>query len=171
MSAPKGNQFWKARSSHGRKPKWDDAEELREACLEYFQWVEDNPLQKAVVFQGEVKEQCEPVMRPMTIGTLCIFLGITTETWIQYRAREDFSSIVKEADRIIYEHKFAGAASGFLNPNIIARDLGLKDASSHEHTGQGGGPIEYSNLTDDQLDQKLKSLINAVGKSDETAED
>jgi hypothetical protein len=28
---------------------------------------------------------------------------------------------------IIYTQKFTGAAAGFLNPNIIARDLGLKE--------------------------------------------
>ena len=44
MAAPVGNQFWKARSSHGRKPIFESPEKLLEACAEYFVWVEANPL-------------------------------------------------------------------------------------------------------------------------------
>ena len=57
MAAPKGNQFWKQRSTHGRKPIFETAEALEAACYEYFQWIEDNPLMAAelVKFQGEAK--------------------------------------------------------------------------------------------------------------------
>ena len=56
MAAPKGNQFWKARSSHGRKPIFPTPDALWEACQEYFQWVEDNPLKETrpFAYQGEV---------------------------------------------------------------------------------------------------------------------
>ena len=56
MAAPKGNQFWKARRSHGPKPKFANPDDLWAACVEYFEWVEDNPLwaAKAFAYQGEV---------------------------------------------------------------------------------------------------------------------
>ena len=43
-------------------------------------------------------------------------------------------------DEIIRTQKFEGASADLLNPNIIARDLGLADKS--ELTGAGGGAIE-----------------------------
>jgi hypothetical protein len=36
VAAPKGNRFWEARSSHGRKPIWDDPQELLEAATSYL---------------------------------------------------------------------------------------------------------------------------------------
>jgi len=146
MPAPKGNQFWKARSSHGRKPLWDDPAQLQEACHEYVEWVEANPLKEAVVYQGEVVKDELPKMRAMTVGGLCIFLGITQDTWQDYRKKKDFSLVTKEIDEIIRTQKFEGASAGMLNPNIIARDLGLSEKHSNEHTGSGGGPIQLEEV-------------------------
>lgn len=130
MAAPKGNRFWEARSSHGRKPKFESPELLWEACIEYFDWVEQNPLHTAelVKHQGEATVATLPKMRAMTINGLCIFLDITRPTWDQYRKKsDDFLNIVTCAESIIYEQKLSGAAADLLNPNIIARELGLSD--------------------------------------------
>lgn len=135
MSAPAGNQFWKARSSHGRKPLFKTPEDLWEACCEYFQWVEDNPLweSKLFSFQGEVHEGTAPKMRAMTMNGLCLFLDISIQTWADYRSREDFIEVVSRVESVIYDQKFSGAAADLLNPNIIARDLGLKDKTDVDH--------------------------------------
>lgn len=138
MGAPKGNQFWKARSSHGRKPKFADPESLWAACGEYFQWVEDNPLETSelVKFQGEASIATLPKMRAMTINGLCMFLDIQRATWDEYRKKsEDFLNIVTRAEGIIYEQKFSGAAADLLNPNIIARELGLSEKKEVEISG------------------------------------
>lgn len=134
MAAPKGNRFWEARSSHGRKPIFSDSDELWAACCEYFSWVEDNPLyeSKAFAFQGVVTQESIPKMRAMTIVGLCLFLGIDRSTWLAYKAKEGFSIITTRAEEIIYEQKFSGAAADLLNANIIARDLGLKEQSQVE---------------------------------------
>jgi hypothetical protein len=138
----KGNQFWKARSTHGRKPIFDSPEGLFDAACEYFQWVEDNPLGKAVVYQGEVKEGVEPLMRAMTIEGLCIFLDIGRSTFNDYETKDDFSEVTEAIKNIIRTQKLEGASAGLLNPSIIARDLGLKDANTSEISGPGGGPVE-----------------------------
>lgn len=145
-----GNQFWKVRSKHGRDKIFETPEILWEAACEYFEWVVDNPLQKAIIYQGEVSKESEDLMRPMTIGGLCIFLdvhaeylaGFESDLDLETKEGKDFSQIVKAIKQIIYEQKFAGATAGLMNPNIIARDLGLKDKSSSELTGPNGGPIE-----------------------------
>lgn len=140
MAAPKGNQFWKARATHGRDKLFGSSEALWEACCEYFEWVEANPLQEMQYKQagGEPVPVIIPKMRAMTIGGLCIFLDIHRTTWADWRKQDDFSSVVTRVEEIIRDQKFAGAAADLLNPNIIARDLGLKDASSHEHTSPDG---------------------------------
>lgn len=130
MASPEGNKFWEARSSHGRKPKFETAEDLWSACLEYFQWVEENPLYEAkpFSFQGESWVEPVPKMRAMTIDGLCIFLDITDQTLYNYKERgEDFLEVINKADRIIRTQKFTGAAADLLNANIISRDLGLRD--------------------------------------------
>lgn len=130
MAAPKGNKFWEARSSHGRNPIFKNSEELWNACLEYFEWVEANPLkeEKATQYQGAFVKDTVEKMRAMTIGGLCIFLDISEDTWANYREKEDFIGVTKKVEGIIRNQKFSGAAADLLNANIIARDLGLEDS-------------------------------------------
>jgi hypothetical protein len=128
-----GNEFWKARTTHGRKKKFTKATLLK-GCNEYFQWITDNPLIAAetVKFQGFASLTDVPKMRAMTIQGLCIFLDISDETWANYREDAGFKKVCQYADRIIYQQKFTGAAADLLNPNIIARELGLTDKKEHD---------------------------------------
>jgi hypothetical protein len=131
MAAPAGNQFWRVRSSHGRKPIFPDPEALWDACLEYFEWVEANPLweDNLVTYQGAATHVPTAKMRAMTVSGLCIFLDISQQAWSEYRQRDGFGEITTRVDEIIRTQKFQGAAADLLNPNIIARDLGLADKS------------------------------------------
>lgn len=140
MSFLPGNQFWKARTKVGRPRLFEDAAALWEACCEYFEWVEANPLyeMKAFSYQGEVTQEPVAKMRAMTIGGLCIFLDIDETTWRDWRTSDDFSPITSKVERVIRDQKFAGAAADLLNPNIIARDLGLSDKAAIEHTSPDG---------------------------------
>lgn len=164
MTAPKGNRFWEQRSSHGRKPVFEDSDQLWDACVEYFDWVEENPLQEEtlVTYQGVVKREDVPKMRAMTMEGLCRFLDIGTSTWAGWRKpSHDFSEVVARVDSVMREQKFTGAAAGFLNPNIIARDLGLADKS--ELTGKNGGPIETNQTLDtSQLSPEQLAAIASI---------
>lgn len=136
MTAPFGNRFWEMRSTHGRTPKFETPEALWSACVEYFDWVEANPLyeSKAFAYQGIVTVKEMPKMRAMTIASLCIFLDISVQNWHEHRAKEDFSEVTSRVDEIIRTQKFQGAAADLLNPNIIARDLGLTEKSEVDQT-------------------------------------
>ena len=159
MPAPKGNKFWEARSSHGRKPKFANADDLWNASVEYFEWVEENPLyeQKAFCAQGVVTYANMSKMRAMTISGLCIFLDISMQTWLDYKGRKDFIDITTRVENIIYNQKFTGAAADLLNANIIARDLGLKDESKIDHQSSDGSmsPKQTKDLTDEELEAEL----------------
>jgi len=138
MAAPLGNRFWEARSSHGRNPIFADPEQLWDAACQYFQWVDDNPLleMKPFAYQGVVIQEPVPKMRAMTIDGLCIFLDITRQTFDNYCGREGFFDIMTRIQSVIRSQKFAGAAADLLNPNIIARDLGLIDRQEVKSTGE-----------------------------------
>lgn len=135
MAAPIGNRFWEARTKHGRDKLFESPEVLLEACQEYFIWVEDNPLKEEKIFsyQGEQTREDVSKMRAMTISGLCIFLDIGRRTWDDYQTREDFMPVTTRVEEIIRSQKFSGAAADLLNPNIIARDLGLTDKRDITH--------------------------------------
>lgn len=159
MPAPEGNKFWTARSKHGRNPIFEDPQRLWEACEQYFLWVDENPLQeeKLVSFQGESKREPVAKMRAMTLTGLCNFLDIGISTWWDYRKRQGFSEITGRVEQFIYQQKFEGAAANLLNPNIIARELGLAD--KQEHTGPDGGPIQTTALSDFEIARRLAFIL------------
>ena len=128
MAAPNKNQYWKARRSHGRKPKFATPEEFYSKCVDYFEWVEASPLMKSVqvIYQGKATTYEVAKMRAMTLKGLCLYLGIRYETLLNYRKRPGFEYVTERVDSIIYEQKFSGAAAGLFNPVIIARELNLK---------------------------------------------
>lgn len=140
MAAPVGNQFWKARSSHGRNPKFSSPDVLWDACCEYFDWVAENPLieDKVSFFQGVATHEPMHKMQAMTLQGLCIFLDIERVTWRDYSSKQDFSSVTTRVEEIIYHQKFTGAAADLLNPNIIARDLGLAEKVQQTNDGFSG---------------------------------
>ena len=157
MSAPKGNAFWTARSSHGRKPIFPDPDALWDACCEYFTWVEQNPLfeSKPFAYRGRVVLKRIPKMRAMTISGLCIFLDITLQTWTRYRARQGFADITQRVDEIIRTQKFEGAAAGLLDANLIAREMAM--------LGTPGSGNACDQLTDEELNQELCTLLESAG--------
>jgi hypothetical protein len=134
MGAPKGNQFWKLRSKHGRDKLFATPELLWNAACEYFQWCEDNPLYetKAFAYQGEITTATLPKMRAMTLSQLCFYLHCNEAYFRNFKLQlpegeKDFNAVIEEIERTIYNQKFQGAAADLLNANIIARDLGLAE--------------------------------------------
>ena len=129
MAAPQGNEFWKQRSKHGRDKIFEKPELLWEAALEYFQWCFDNPLIE-IDYKGKDAERVElPKMRAFTWSGLELYVEIYSLR--DYKGNpeyKDFSQVITRIDRVMFTQKFEGAAAGFLNPNIIARDLRLFDS-------------------------------------------
>lgn len=161
MAPPKGNQFWKLRSSHGRDPIFKDSDQLWKACVEYFEWVESHPLQeeKLFTYQGHVTRTTINKMRAMTLTAMCVFLDIEMKTWFNYTKRDNFLHITTRISAIISSQKFEGAAAEMFNPNIIARDLGLKDTSKLvTDDGKGGDAPINKTLSDEDQEKFLKKI-------------
>lgn len=123
-----GNKLWQLRSKHGRDKIFHDANLFWEQSVEYFKSCDDNPWGE----QDWVGKDAIDVIRykkvPYTWTGLAAYLDVDTRTI--HSAKEinsDFLHIYTRVENIIYTQKLIGAANGFFNANIIARDLGLAD--------------------------------------------
>lgn len=139
MAAPKGNQFWKLRSKHGRDRLFTEPTLLQEAASEYFEWCEANPwVKNEAIKSGDEAGRiiAIPTARPFTLSGLCIYLGVNTQYFGDFKdglkpteseTDKDFSLVITHVEEVIRTQKYEGAAVGAFNANIIARDLGLTD--------------------------------------------
>lgn len=149
-AAPKGNRFWELRSKHGRDKLFETPELMWQAACEYFKWCQDNPFMEVEQAKGGSFKPVQdektgqwtfppnlielPKMRPFTLHGLCLYMDCGTAYFRNFKSEEraqgeGFKSVIGKIEETIYNQKFSGAASGFLNANIIARDLGLADKS------------------------------------------
>ena len=157
-----GVKYWKVRTKHGRDKIFATADIMWDAACEYFDWVEDNPLGKAIVYQGEVSKSCENLMRAMTVKGLCIFLGVNSKYFNDFKDAldltkqedRDFSEVIIRIRDIIDTQKFEGASAGLFNPNIIARDLGLIDKQAVETKDLN------KEVSDDDLNDRIIALMS-----------
>jgi hypothetical protein len=159
-----GNQFWKLAPNIGRKPIWENPEEMRAACEEYFEHVISTPFwdNQVISFQGVGTDHPVEKMRAMTIDGLCVFLGIARSTWRNYRTNPVFMPVTEYVESVMFDYKLTGAAAGFLNANIIIRDLGLKDSAEIDHRSGDGSMTPAPTIDATKLStDTLKELFNA----------
>lgn len=157
-----GNQIWNLRSKHGRDKLFASPALMLEAAQEYFKWCDDNPFEEED-FRGKDAERVVlHKMRPYTIQGLTNFLCVNLDYFNDFnnslrgkntKEAEDFSRVIAYIKQNIYNQKFSGAASGFFNANIIARDLGLSDKQTVVNTDIKGDSIDYSKLSPEVLKQ------------------
>lgn len=138
MAAPKGNEYYLLRNTHGRSKIFANSEEFGNACNEYFKWCVDNPLQEQSLFafQGNITKAESNKMRVFSREGLCNFIDISIDCLRLYEKREDFINVTTRVQQIIDAQQFEGATANLLNPNIIARKLGLTDKIQTEHSGE-----------------------------------
>lgn len=157
MAAPKGNQFWKIRSKHGRDKLFETPDLLEKAACEYFEWCEENPFQEEQIINKTSKIE-DPLtggiivlpytkatvakMRPFTYEGLCRYLNCDTSYFRAFKSQkregaEDFITVISGIEETIRNQQYSGSASGFLNANIVSRYLGLADKTKTDHTTNG----------------------------------
>lgn len=143
--APIGNKFWSIRSKHGRDKIFATPQIMWDAACEYFEWCDENPLYE-IDFKGKDADRVElPKMRAYTLTGLCLYLHINSLYFNRFeeeRKKEnteeakDFCKVITSIRETLYTQKFTGAAAGFLNANLISRELGLVDKKQTEHSGE-----------------------------------
>ena len=111
------------------RPKKYTPKKLWDCFGEYIEHIDNNPMRQHDVrgkdaLDVEIKKQI-----PYTLGSFCLFAGISLDTFINYAKNKDFLDVCTRIEQTIREQKFHGAAAGLFNHAIIARDLGLIDRS------------------------------------------
>jgi meiotically up-regulated gene 157 (Mug157) protein len=151
MAAPRGNQFWKLRSKHGRDKLFATPDLLWEAAYEYFSWCDAHPWLKKEQLKRPTTTKDKngnqklhsmvdiPTARPYTLSGLCLYLGASESFWREFRKNQtltqDFLSVIHAVEEIISTQQLEGAIVGAFNANIIARKQGLTDKQELDHKG------------------------------------
>ena len=125
MGFQKGNQLW--RISNPCKPKRYQPEELFQKAQDYLEWCIDNPIAIQVVAGKDAKKVNTDAMHAPTIMEFCVYANISTSTWYLYAKTPAYSDICSHITNVFFAICFSGAAANALNPNIMARHLGLVD--------------------------------------------
>lgn len=157
MSAPKGNQFWKLRSKHGRDALFASPELLWDSACEYFEWCDENPWvkTKSVATEKGFSEESTPTQRPYSRMGWFLYIGCS-DAWLKEfkkKTTQDFLLVIEQIEQAIDKQQWEGASVGAFNANIIARTLGLK-----EHSEIDQKVINLAPLTKEEIDQANQKL-------------
>lgn len=135
-------------TGRGRSRTFETPDDLRDACLEYLEWADHNPLieEKHFCAQGQIFTAELKKPRAVTIVGLCLFLGVHRHTWQNYRISDEFDLVCDEIEDRMKQYKFENAVAGLMNPTLIARDIGLVEKSSVDLTS-GDGTMSPQQLT------------------------
>lgn len=161
MGAPKGNEFWKLRSKHGRDKLFETPELMWAAACEYFQWCDNNPWIKTDYKGKDVEEVLIPTQRPYSLSGLCLYLNANSAYFRTFKSQlpkdeKDFNTVISAIEETIQTQQFEGATVGSFNANIIARTLGLSDHQNVDHTTKGDKIDSKVNLSIDGKEINLK---------------
>lgn len=150
QGAPPGNNFWTLRSKHGRDKLFATPDLMWEACEEYFLWCIENPIMETD-FRGKDADEVQiPKMRAFTMQGLCRYIGCNTVYFNHFEKTckekgndlsKDFGQIILRVRETVYEQKFTGAAAGFLNANLISRELGIADKQETRPVDKDGNDV------------------------------
>lgn len=149
MTAPKGNEYWKNRSKHGRDKLFATPGLMWQAACEYFEWCNKHPWIKNDVVKGGDSAGTPlktPTQRPFTLSGLCFYLHCNEAYFRTFKKQlpegeQDFNTVISDIETIIDTQQFEGAAVGAFNANIISRKLGLTDKKEHS------GHVEITQIT------------------------
>lgn len=122
-----GNQLWKrAGINNGRPTLFADPKVLWQKACEYFQWCEDNPIERnePVKFEGNMTVEAVEVGRPYTLCGLSVWLGCSESYFRNCRSdksSDEFLTVVDAIEQTIRDQQISGAVVNVFNGPIVAR--------------------------------------------------
>lgn len=113
---------------------------------------------------SEYAAECKKDKRPVTFSGLAFSLGFGSRySLYDYAEYEGFSHSVKRAQLLIetmYEERLSG--QNVAGAIFALKNHGWSDSKTLEHTGAGGGPIQTQDLTDDEVNERVRLLENRL---------
>jgi len=93
----------------GGAPLKYTAEEFEKKINEYFIYIDDvNVKRKLKRFEGEK-------FKPFTLSGICVYLGISRETWNEYSKKNGYIDTIKRTKTIVENYAEEGLLNGSLN--------------------------------------------------------
>lgn len=151
----------------GVEEMFNDPEKLRLAAIMYFDWAESNrilvgEMVKGGLMAGEI--YTVPYYRVFSISGLAVYLGLGVQKFNRLCRRPELVDVRDWIDSVIRAQKFELAAAGAINPNLIAKDLGLDGVNAEHVPGGTGVNIEVRNSEAEKgvklLKQKLEDDVS-----------
>lgn len=147
------------RSENGQELIYNQPKDLLQEAYRYFDWCSDNPwyrqeLIKSGTRAGELIEV--PVVRPFTIEGLCVFCGISVDTFCRYEATAGFEQVTAHLREIIRQNQIEGECVGAYNAIVIGR---LHGAATKQELDISSG------LTINVISPEAKSNLEALRES------
>jgi len=142
MAPPKGSQFWKRRTKHGKEKLFATKELLLDASYEYFEYMDSNKwvineITKKINVNtpDDITKKKKPKSQPYSIEGLCLFLGCSFSWWRNSKLRfknnptneteSELLEAMEQIELIVFVNQFNGASIGEFDPRIMTSKLGL----------------------------------------------
>lgn len=109
--------------------------ELLAKAYSYFTWCESNPCRRTeIVKSGDRKGDVVdvPLGRPFTIVGLCVFCGISENTFKNYATNASFKPVIEHLQDIVKQEQTEGASVGLYSSGIMSRLLSEQENQIHE---------------------------------------
>ena len=121
----------------GRKARYSP-EDLAEEFKKYIADLEENQIEVETNYRyqtsNDERRQQRRTQRyarpPKILDFVTRWLGMTHQWWYSLpngKRGADYEAVIERITQYCYDVKYDGAVVGLYNPNIIARDLGLKE--------------------------------------------
>ena len=91
---------------HGGAPMKYDPETFKTKIDEYFIFIKD---------ENEKRKVCKDKIKPPTMSGICVFLGISRDTWSEYAKKPEFSETIKKTRTIVENFVEEGLLNGSVN--------------------------------------------------------
>jgi hypothetical protein len=136
-----------SKNPEGRPPLYTKVEDLQKIIDEYFQWCDD----RAVKIWDDTKKAEIMISSPApyTMSGLARRLGMSRETLVQYRNKDEFSDAIKAArDRVEEDIESRMNEKHTFTPGLIfnaKNNFGWKDKNETDITS-GGEKIETNTI-------------------------
>lgn len=149
MPAPKGHPKY----NEAFKTKLYTPQELWDNSVEYFNFCDENPLEKTeqakfpsrpykdvngeMVYPDNLTRI--PTKKPYSIEGLCNFLKMSYQTFLNYESKEGYETYFEVCTRIrqiINEQHFEGGMVGYFCSNIVTRKLGLAEKTENKNINE-----------------------------------
>lgn len=171
MACPKGAQFWKLRSKHGRDKIFADPKVLLKEAEAYFEWCDKHPWYRAelVKYQGVADEVGVTMRRPYTMEGLTRYLGVSAgyfraaKTNLKDKIERgkaagcevELLDAIEQIELVVRAQQLEGAMLGVFSPNLVARINGIAENTK---VANSEGAVLRVSVRDEKTAETIKKL-------------